>query len=208
MNLIESVKNFLCPPVCGFCGNFNINHLCVDCEKKANKLRNIKKEKSCLCFYKYKDQIRDILINYKFNQKSYLYNTLVKILTNQKNICEILKSYDIIIPVPIHKKRKLKRGYDQVYLIAKELGKYMDLEIDSNVLIKDVDNVPQSSLNKIERIQNVKGVYKVKNSQRIENKRIILFDDIYTTGSTVKECSEILEKSGAKEVLAVTIAKD
>ncbi len=76
------------------------------------------------------------------------------------------------------------------------------------ILIKVINNKPQSELDKKQRIQNVKDVYKVQKKQKIEGKSIILLDDIYTTGSTAKECAKMLKESGSKSVAILTIAKD
>ena len=77
-----------------------------------------------------------------------------------------------------------------------------------NILIKHKNNLQQSKLNRMERIQNVKGVYKLQNNLIITNKRVLIFDDIYTTGSTVNECAKIIFQAGAIKVGILTIAKD
>lgn len=123
-----------------------------------------------------------------------------------KKYVELFGSYDIISAVPIHKKRKHDRGYNQSELIAKELAKNIPNTIYKNILKKTINNQRQSELKKEERLENVKNVYQIQNRQIIENKRIVLFDDIYTTGSTVNECSRVLKENGAKEILVLTLA--
>lgn len=123
-----------------------------------------------------------------------------------KKYVELFGSYDIISAVPIHKKRKHDRGYNQSELIAKELAKNIPNIIYKNILKKTINNQRQSELKKEERLENVKNVYQIQNRQIIENKRIVLFDDIYTTGSTVNECSRVLKENGAKEILVLTLA--
>ena len=129
------------------------------------------------------------------------------ILKNEK-ICGLLKKYDIIIPVPIHKKRKAQRGYNQTQLIASKISKYLKIKLCDDVLIKSKNTIAQSKLNKNKRKQNIKGAFKILNSEKIQGKNILLFDDIYTTGSTVNECSKILTRAGAKRIGVLTIAKD
>ena len=119
---------------------------------------------------------------------------------------ELFGDYDIICSVPIHKKRMKERGYNQSELIAKEIAKNLTNTIYKKVLKKIKDNKRQSELKKEERLQNVKDVYEIQNKQIIENKKIILFDDIYTTGNTVNECSKVLKENGAKEILVLTLA--
>ena len=118
------------------------------------------------------------------------------------------------MPVPIHKKRKAQRGYNQSELICTELvriikeNKIGTIFLEKNCLQKVKHNLPQSSLNRKERVENVKQVYSLRHPERIKGKNIILVDDIYTTGSTVNACAKILKENGAKTIIVVTIAKD
>ena len=108
----------------------------------------------------------------------------------------------------MYKTKQSVRGYNQCELIAKELSKELNVNFEKNNLIKIKDTKTQSTLSKSQRKENIKGAFQINNEARIKNKKIILIDDIYTTGSTVNECSRILKKSGAKEIIVVTIAKD
>lgn len=152
--------------------------------------------------------IRKIILNYKFNDKNYLYKTIVNFLLKNKKFFQILKSYDTIIPVPISKKRRKERGYNQSELIAKELAKNLQIGYNKNCLFKTKNVIEQSKLNKEERQKNIQGVYEIRNPKQIKDQKIILLDDIYTTGSTVKECSRILTKGQPKKIGIFTIAKD
>ena len=120
-----------------------------------------------------------------------------------------MKNYDIIIPVPISKKRKRLRGYNQSELIAKMIAKQAKtIECRCDILYKQKDTLPQSSLDKEKRQQNIKNAYYIKNEKTVQNKKILLLDDIYTTGSTANECSKMLKQAGAKEIGVLTLAKD
>ena len=213
MKLFEEFLNVIFPHVCGFCEQIDKNGLCKDCEKTISKMLIYKRQG-------YKDKffdehiyildyenIRGKILEYKFNNKSYLYKTFAKIILNSKKICDILKSYDIITSVPIHKKRKKERGYNQSELIAREISKNIDEICYKDVLKKIKNNPKQSLLNEEERVFNVKNVYEVLDKEIIYNKRIILFDDIYTTGNTVNECSRVLKQNGAKYILVLSLAK-
>ncbi len=156
---------------------------------------------------RYNGDFRKEILEYKFFDKSYMYKTFAKIILNNKKTYEILKSYDIIIAVPIHKKRKNIRGYNQSELIAKEIAKGVQGLEYKTILKKIKNNVEQSSLNKMERLENVKNVYEIQNKDIIINKKVILFDDIYTTGNTVNECSRILKENRAKEILVLSLAR-
>lgn len=127
---------------------------------------------------------------------------------NESRIVEKIKTYDTIIPVPISTKRKMQRGYNQSFLIAKKIAKSLNLEIINNCLYKDKNIIEQSKLNKEDRQKNIQGVYKLKNKEKLVNKKILLIDDIYTTGSTVNECCKILKQANPRKIDIFTIAKD
>lgn len=129
------------------------------------------------------------------------------LLKNEK-FFEFLKSYDTIIPVPISKKRQKERGYNQSLLIAKELSKKLEIKCANNCLIKTRNVIEQSKLKKEDRIKNIQGIYKLNNKEKLKNKNVIILDDIYTTGSTVNECSKILRQAHPKKICVLTLAKD
>lgn len=203
------------PPVCGICEQINKKNLCKKCEIKIKKyqLNNIEKVKDKNYDYqikilKYENIIRKKIIDYKFNEKSYLYKTFGKIILNNKKIYSFLKKYDIILCVPMYKEKKKQRGYNQAELITKELAKKLHIDISLDNLVKIKDTKKQSTLTKTERMQNLKGAFEVKNKGILKNKNVILFDDIFTTGSTVNECCNVLKKAGAKGIAVLTLAVD
>lgn len=112
------------------------------------------------------------------------------------------------MPVPISKKRRKERGYNQSELIAKEIAKNVCVEYNTSCLFKVKNIVEQSKLNKEERQKNIQGVYKLHNSNKITDKKILLVDDIYTTGNTVNECCKILQQANPKKIDVFTLAKD
>ena len=212
--MLENILELIYPTTCGFCGKICKEAICKKCEINLRKYeinlirKNKKYYSQSMHLYRYEGDIRNKIIDYKFNNKPYLYKTFAKIILKNKKICVFLKSYDIIIPVPIHKQRKLKRGYNQTELIAKEIVKNTNLKLENKVLFKTKNIMPQSMLNKSKRQQNVKNAFIIKNPKNIFNKKVLLFDDIYTTGSTALECAKILKKHGAQKIGVLTIAKD
>jgi len=209
------ILDLIYPPVCGICNKINKKHLCKKCEIQIRKyeIYKISKEKQKYFDYqikilRYENIIREKIIDYKFNEKSYMYKTFAKIVLNNEKIYGFLKKYDIMLCVPMHRKKKRQRGYNQAELIAKEIAKKLDIKMQYGNLIKIKDTKKQSSLNKSERKENIKGAFEIKNAELVNNKKIILFDDIYTTGNTVNECSKILKKAGAKEIVILTLAVD
>lgn len=203
------------PPVCGICDKINKKSLCKKCEIKIKpyQINEIKKIKNKSFDYqikilKYENIIRDKIIDYKFNEKAYLYKTFAKIILKNKKIYGFLKKYDIIMCVPMHIKKKMLRGYNQSELIAKELAKKLQIEKQFNNLVKIKDTKKQSTLTKEQRKTNLKNAFQIKNSEKVKNKKVILFDDIYTTGSTVEECSKVLKRVGVSSIAVVTLAID
>lgn len=199
------------------CGKLSGNSLCKKCEillERQSKFEIYENDSlenyfhEHLYFFKYDGIIRKIILNYKFNDKAYLYRTISNFLIKNKEFCEKVKSYDIIMPVPISKKRFKERGYNQSLLIAKYIAQNLKIDLENNCLYKHKNIIEQSKLNKEDRIENIKGVYSIKNEEKIKNKKILLVDDIYTTGSTVNECCKMLIKTSLNKIGVLTIAKD
>ena len=219
MYFLEKALEYIFLPVCGICGKLGEGYLCKECEKSIKEyyieqkvfVKDIRsKYKMCKTMHllKYEGLVRKLLIDYKFNDKSYLYKTFCEIIKNDKKTLDFIKSYDIIIPVPIHKKRMKTRGYNQSELIARELAKICGNKMYTDVLIKIKNNNTQSTLNKEEREKKKKNVYKLCKLEKINNKKVLILDDIYTTGATVKECALELSKATVKEIGIFTVAKD
>ena len=223
LKIQEKISNLLYPPICGICEKISKDALCPKCNLELKKQaevnilqkeeieENIKKEKyfeELMYIFKYEGQVRKLILDYKFNEKSYLYKTFVNFLLKNEKIFENIKKYDKIIPVPISKKRNKERGYNQSMLIAEEIANKTNLELVNNCLIKTKNIIEQSKLNKEDRQQNIQGVYSLQNERLINNKKILLVDDIYTTGSTVNECCKILQQANPKTIGVLVLAKD
>lgn len=216
---VLTVSNLIYPQTCGICGKIAPNSLCKKCEielKKQSDINIINQGKEIedkyfneiMYIFKYEGQIRKLIIDYKFNEKSYIYLTFINFLLKNKKIFENIKNYDTIIPVPISKKRLKTRGYNQSLLLAAEIAEQTNLELVNNCLIKTKNIIEQSKLNKEDRRKNIQGVYELKNKKIIEDKKILLIDDIYTTGSTVNECSKILRQGNPNKIGIFVLARD
>jgi len=203
--------------VCGFCGKLDKNSLCNKCKIRIQKNAIYKIEDyrettsffdEHLYLFQYDGEIRDAILNFKFNEQTYIYKSFLEFLKNNEKICTQIKKYDIIMPIPISKKRYKQRGYNQSALIARNLTKILNVDYKENVLVKIKNNKPQSELGQFERSTNVKGVYKLKETGKINKKKILLIDDIFTTGSTANECAKVLKEHNANDVGIFTLAKD
>lgn len=219
-------EKLIFPPVCGICGKLNENYLCRKCYLELQKQscfqvdsyiteEGFKRKhfEEHIYFFQYQGLIRKEIISFKFKDKPYKYKAISKFIIENyilkdSKIFQILNNYDVIIPVPISSKRFKERGYNQAELVAKEIAKTLKKQLITNYLYKNKNIAPQSTLNKEEREENIKGVYKLKNKVALLDKKVLLIDDIYTTGSTVNECSKVLEEAMPSKIGIITIAKD
>jgi len=121
-----------------------------------------------------------------------------------QNSC-FLKS-DFLIPVPLHKSRYRERGFNQSDILAEGISKVTGLSVLKNVLKRKKNTKDQTNLSREQRDENVRGAFVVTEPEMINGKKIILVDDVITTGSTLSECARMLKQSGVKKILGMTIA--
>lgn len=207
---IKFALDLIFPPKCGICKKDNDEYICNKCLEEIKKyyVRESILDNEIISVFEYRDYIKRLIIDYKFNDKSYLYKTFSNIILKNEMICEQIKKYDIMVPVPVHIRRFLERGYNQSELISNEISKKLKIEHENKALIKIKNISPQSKKGKKERFENIKDVFKVSDEKLVKNKKILIFDDIYTTGSTYMECKRVLLNSGATKVGILTLAKD
>lgn len=153
----------------------------------------------------YNSFARELIHQFKFNDKSYLYKPIAYMM-QQTITVESLEGFDLIIPVPIHWRKEAIRGYNQSQLLAEEISIRTGIPIDKKSLVKSTWTKEQNRLTKYQREENLKGSFSIKNGARILGKRILLIDDIYTTGNTLKACARQLKKAGAMEVNGLVFA--
>ena len=211
MKVLDFIQALLFPPKCPLCGKLltkdetDLCHICrVEAPAHPAKGKNIPfVAQSCVLWY-YKDNVRDSLHRYKFSgRQSYapVYGRLLAMKLRQE-----LPDFDILTWIPISSRRLRKRGYDQVELLANAIGEELGIA-PVKTLTKIRDNKPQSRLSSLPaRKANVLGVYQAFEPARFAGKRVLLLDDIVTTGSTVGEASRVLLTAGAKEILCGAIA--
>ncbi|WDV46116.1 ComF family protein [Clostridiaceae bacterium M8S5] len=208
----EEIKSGICPKcynklvynikTCEKCGRplkqSYLPSLCHDCN---NKQQIFKKGISPLIYEGY---IRDCIHKFKYGKKPYMYKALGSIMLDYLNSLDL--DFDIIIPVPLNKKRLLERGFNQAELLSKCISKHSNSRVITKSLVRTKNTRRQNKLNRKDRLKNIKGAFTVRNKEVIANKNIILVDDIYTTGTTINECCKELTKSGAKSIYVLTLA--
>ena len=212
MKLYYYLLNLLFPPKCILCGKLlgkrelDLCRACrVDSPEYPIRKESLQFLDSFTAVWYYEGTVRRSLLHYKFYGKRSLaagYGRLLAMKLLQSNP----DGFDCLTWVPVSSLRKLRRGYDQVELLAKAVGKELGMELVP--LLKKVrHNRPQSGIpDAAKRRANVLGAYRAINREAISGKRILLLDDILTTGATAGECARVLLTCGAKEIHCAAVA--
>lgn len=211
MRLFDALLDLLFPPKCIFCRRLlkpMQSDLCPHCRTHLPMVdHNIKRGmfySECFSVYYYEDFVSDSVRRFKFEgmqQYAEVYARQIAMLLLKKQV-----SFDVLSWVPISDKRRRKRGYDQTLLIAQAIGQ--ELKVPCKRTLRKVrHNKPQSRLTKAsERHENVLGVYKAVDPSSYAGLRVLLIDDVITTGATLSECSRVLRTAGAASVVCATLA--
>lgn len=208
---MQLALQLLFPPKCVFCGKllqWRQTDLCPACraalEQELPPVRRGEYFSTCISLCVYEETVRQSVIRYKFGGKNAYAAAYGRLLAMRLWNTEQAKA-DVVTWVPISRRRKRRRGYDQAELLARAVARELGLPV-CRTLKKIVNNPPQSSrTSAAQRRSNVMGVYRACREQA-EGRRILLIDDIITTGATISECSCMLRAAGAKEVLCATLA--
>lgn len=193
--------------------NENISYTCEKCSNilkyRLNESLDVSIydrhfERLITCFL-YKDDIRKKVLEFKFSNKPFLGKIFAKSMVDI--LIEKKITADLIIPVPMHYTKYYERGYNQSEILAKYISKELGIKYNTRVLKKIKKTRVQSTLNAIDRRNNVMNTYAVKRKNKIYGKIILLIDDIYTTGATVNECSKVLKENDVGKIIVVTIAR-
>jgi ComF family protein len=118
---------------------------------------------------------------------------------------ETLNGFDIITYVPLHKESLKNRGYNQSRILANELSKHFQIPLVDDIIFEVKPKKSQASVERENRKDNVSGIFQVTNS--LNGKKIVIVDDIFTTGSTLSECAKVLKEAGAQKIIGITFAK-
>lgn len=152
----------------------------------------------------YKGRLRELIKDLKFNNCRSYAEILSYLMCSLLNDMSFLADFDCIVPVPLSKKRFTERGCNQSALLAEPFAKMLGIPMREDILFKPKHTKRQSRVEVSERFTNLRNSFKA--SDLAKNKRILLFDDILTTGSTLKECADTLKEAGASNITGITLS--
>jgi ComF family protein len=176
----------------------NEGWLCSECMKRNRYFTKV------FSAFLYRGEVRKRLLEFKY----------MKRMSGMKNLCDVLAMKiskhphlpDVLVPVPMSKKRLRRRGFNQSALIAKNISKFLNVPVDHDILIRVEDTPPLYSLGRNERFSVLKNAFAL--TKKPFYKRVCIIDDIMTSGATVEACARIFVKNGVEEVYAGVIARD
>lgn len=234
--ILSEILNIIYPHTCPVCENlFPItvrNKICIKCLKTLAPIKGnvcqtcgtpIKTQstdrrcKTCktvvryfskgCAMFSYNEEVKKLIHNFKFYYHPEYGKTLGKYMYQYvTKFNPSLLECDFIVPVPIHFLRNFARGYNQSLLLAKEISCLSGIPLLSKNLVRIKNTKQQSLLTAEERYLNVKDAFKIKNPGQIKDKKILLIDDLLTTGSTLNYCALTLKEAGANDIYILTLA--
>lgn len=236
-NIVKRFLDIVYPPHCTICNRSleNAEFLCSQCILEFKSIDNMthcnycfypfpaldKNQKVHDCFncrnngfvfkknyslFLFEGKLKELVHKYKFYGQDFLAEAMASYLISfcKRNVYE---EFDIITFVPLDKKRHRERGYNQAKLLAQKTAKGLGKCAVKSTLRQIKTKSVQSSLSRKERYNNVKGSFSVANPKLVSGARILLIDDVCTTGATLNECSKVLLAKGAKEVITLSFAR-
>jgi ComF family protein len=199
---LESIR-LIEPPVCTVCGRpfhgpQGTDHTCGQCIKDPPSFFDTARS-----VFQYQGSVRTLIHRIKYNDDGYALRALSS-LVMEHVLLDHLKP-DMVIPVPLHSKRLRKRGFNQSLRLVRTIFPHIPLGMD--ILTRTLNTKPQAELSMKERLRNVKNAFETASPLPEGVETILLLDDVYTTGATVRACAKALKGAGAKEVHVFTVAR-
>lgn len=177
--------------------------LCVNCRQRRPEFER------AVSFAEYRDGLRRLIHLLKYESVMPVQAPLGRMLAEA--VAELLPTSDgkvVLLPVPLHRSRRRSRGFNQAELIAKAAVKRLPaLDFAPGVLVRQRETISQVGLSREERIENMRGAFRVADAGRVKGRTVIVVDDVMTTGTTLSECARVLKRAGAENVWAATVAR-
>jgi ComF family protein len=182
-----------------FCTECASDHPCSDCLSHKTYYHSARSAAV------YKGTLKEAVHLYKYKGVQALHQYLGPFAADAAR--EYFPDADVAAAVPLHRRRLAKRGFNQSLLLAKHAAEGLSIPLSLDGLVRVRYTRPQVDLDHAEREENVKGAFAVQNPEEFKDKRVLLLDDVYTTGATVRECAKVLKKAGAEAVYVLTVAR-
>ena len=212
MRMIRKIIAFFYPDRCPYC-NTVIDEGKIACDSCMDKLRETRKPilfgvkgNRCLASFIYSGNVRRMILGIKEHERIQYIPQIAPILAEDIRTVFENVEFDIVTCVPLHKSDKKERGYNQSEILAKETAKILDIPFQKT-LNKIKRTKKQHQLNGKERMNNLKGAFKIIDNSSVNGKTILIIDDVSTTGATLYRCIEELRKAKAGVICCAVIAK-
>lgn len=189
------------PPVCYKCGKPCEAFMCDDCYQREYAFECARSAGI------FDGPLRDAIHALKYRNHEAVADPLAEIMARAFAGTQLARNVDVLVPIPIHSSRMLDRGFNQSEVLARILARRIGLPVETKVLRKVRKTRHQVDLPLDERTLNVQGSFAIRHSEKISRKRVLLIDDVFTTGSTLDEAARVLLAAGATEVRAYTLAR-
>jgi ComF family protein len=199
--LMPPIVSPLCT-VCGipFAGAGN-DHVCGSCSISTSRFD------AARAAFAYEGASRDLIHSFKYRNKTHLRRPLALLTIERLAEFIVQRQPDLIMPVPLHRKKLSSRGFNQAVLIGEIFSQRLRIPLDRRNLRRVRWTEPQVNLAADERRTNVKGAFAILESGLVKGRRVLLVDDVLTTGSTADECARVLKSAGAADVTVITVAR-
>lgn len=205
-NLIKELKELILPSQCLVCQVFSQGYLCGDCQQKLKQIISPLYEYNLRVhsLFQYQGRVREILHRFKYDRIRDVGLVLGSLMGEYYR--DVWKEkYDLLVPVPLHKDEYRDRGFNQSEVLARGFISTFPQNLSLSVLYKIKKTRRQVNLNHSERQENLKNAFHSPSS--LAGKKVLLIDDVFTTGETFKACRSALLKAGAREVAGVTFSR-
>jgi len=191
---------FIVPPACPKCGK----PVLVDGETCPDCLHGYHPYYQAMSILEYRRGVPELIHRYKYQRERILAKPMIEWMTQGVK----MKGwhFDIIVPVPLHPKRRRERGFNQAAILAQGIGRNLSKPVICDNLIRVKDTPTQVALDRQNRMANLQGAFKVREPKSFKDKTVLLVDDVYTTGATVDQCTRIILGAGADKIYVLTLA--
>jgi len=209
--MLNKMFDFLFPQRCVGCGKPG-NFLCSSCHQVIfSSPARIIWEQKVLALFSYYSPMGKLIKQFKYRGVRELEKLIADLATerlSQRRLVRVWRKNNFtFLPVPLFPTRRLWRGFNQSEVISKAICRNLNLKFDAEVLIRRKWTREQAKLNSVARHRNVRNVFGIRKNKKIEGRNFVIFDDVWTTGATVKECARALKSAGANLVWGLVLAR-